>query len=101
MSVARVSLEYVRTKRLLQQNTEVRKVITRVEPEPDNVCQWTVEMVGPSGTPYEDGTFKLTIHFTDNFPHQAPGVFFDTLIWHSNVCPISGRVCVNLLKEKW
>ena len=36
----------------------------------------------PDGTPWEDGTFKLTLDFTEEYPNKAPLVKFTTKMFH-------------------
>ncbi|KAF3934939.1 hypothetical protein ABW19_dt0207840 [Dactylella cylindrospora] len=58
-------------------------------------------LIGPVGTPYESGAFKLTIKCTDNYPNAPPTANFKTKIWHPNVDEKSGEVCVDTLKTSW
>ena len=57
-------------------------------------------MDGPSGTPYENLIFKLSLDFPQNYPYVAPTILFKTPIYHPNV-DFSGRICLDILKEKW
>ncbi|KAB1253191.1 Ubiquitin-conjugating enzyme E2 A [Camelus dromedarius] len=38
----------------------------------------------PEGTPFEDGTFKLTIEFTEEYPNKPPTVRFVSKMFHPN-----------------
>ena len=38
----------------------------------------------PSDTPFEDGTFKLTIEFTEEYPNKPPTVRFVSKMFHPN-----------------
>lgn len=38
----------------------------------------------PHDTPFEDGTFKLTIEFTEEYPNKPPSVRFISKMFHPN-----------------
>lgn len=38
----------------------------------------------PHDTPFEDGTFKLTIEFTEEYPNKPPTVRFVSKMFHPN-----------------
>jgi len=38
----------------------------------------------PKDTPFEDGTFKLTIEFTEEYPNKPPTVRFISRMFHPN-----------------
>ncbi|KAK6348552.1 hypothetical protein TWF718_006340 [Orbilia javanica] len=58
-------------------------------------------LVGPVGTPYETGAFRITIKCTDTYPNTPPTANFKTKIWHPNVDEKTGEVCVDTLKTSW
>ncbi|KAK6340644.1 hypothetical protein TWF696_008968 [Orbilia brochopaga] len=58
-------------------------------------------LVGPVGTPYEAGAFRISIKCTDTYPTSPPTANFKTKIWHPNVDEKSGEVCVDTLKTSW
>jgi ubiquitin-conjugating enzyme E2 A len=41
-------------------------------PNEDDIMMWKAVIFGPEDTPWEGGTFLLTIEFTEQFPNQAP-----------------------------
>ena len=53
---------------------------------------------GPESTPWEGGTFKLHITFSEDYPNKAPTVKFISKLFHPNVYP-SGTVCLSILNE--
>jgi ubiquitin-conjugating enzyme E2 S len=57
-------------------------------------------LVGPSGTPYEGGHFRMKLVLSSDFPQSPPKGFFITKIFHPNVSS-SGEICVNTLKRDW
>ncbi|KAK6358617.1 hypothetical protein TWF730_007942 [Orbilia blumenaviensis] len=58
-------------------------------------------LVGPVGTPYDNGAFRITIKCTDTYPQTPPTANFMTKIWHPNVDEKTGEVCVDTLKTSW
>ncbi|CAD7676428.1 unnamed protein product [Nyctereutes procyonoides] len=50
------------------------------------------------GTPFEDGTFKLTIEFTEEYPNKPPTVRFVSKMFHPNVY---GSICLDILQNRW
>ncbi|KAI8437652.1 hypothetical protein MSG28_011903 [Choristoneura fumiferana] len=41
-------------------------------PTDNNIMIWNAVIFGPHDTPFEDGTFKLTIEFTEEYPNKPP-----------------------------
>lgn len=41
-------------------------------------------IVRPADTPFEDGTFKLTMEFSEEYPNKPPTVKFVSKIFHPN-----------------
>jgi len=58
-------------------------------------------ITGPEGTPYEGGHFKVKLVLGESFPSGPPKGFFLTKIFHPNVRPGSGAICVSTLKKDW
>ena len=52
----------------------------------------------PDQTPWEGGTFMLSLSFTSEYPTKPPEVRFVTPIFHPNVYN-DGRICLDILKE--
>ncbi|EED17406.1 ubiquitin conjugating enzyme (UbcK), putative [Talaromyces stipitatus ATCC 10500] len=65
-----------------------------------NLLSWTATIDGPTDTPYENLTFKLSFSFPNNYPYAPPTVLFKTPIYHPNV-DFSGRICLDILKDEW
>ena len=69
-------------------------------PEADDIMKWNAVIFGPDGTAWEDGVFKLTLTFTDEYPHKAPQVKFVTPMFHPNVYK-NGNICLDILQTAW
>ncbi|KAK2737657.1 hypothetical protein FQN57_007464 [Myotisia sp. PD_48] len=65
-----------------------------------NLLSWTATICGPDDTPYQKLALKLSFTFPTNYPYSPPTVLFKTPIYHPNV-DFSGRICLDILKEKW
>lgn len=53
-------------------------------PHADNVMQWNAVIFGPEGTIWEDGIFRLSMDFSEDYPQKAPTVKFVSNIFHPN-----------------
>ncbi|GMM33156.1 E2 ubiquitin-conjugating protein [Saccharomycopsis crataegensis] len=69
-------------------------------PLPDNVLVWNAVIIGPSDTPFEDGTFKLKLTFDEQYPNKPPAVVFLSKMFHPNVYA-SGELCLDILQNRW
>lgn len=69
-------------------------------PLPDNVLVWNAVIIGPSDTPFEDGTFKLRMTFDEQYPNKPPTVKFLSKMFHPNVYA-SGDLCLDILQNRW
>ena len=54
----------------------------------------------PIDTPFEDGTFKLTLEFTEEYPNKPPAVKFVSKMFHPNVYA-DGGICLDILQNRW
>jgi ubiquitin-conjugating enzyme E2 D/E len=68
--------------------------------EQDNIFIWEATIIGPSGTPYENGIFNLDIHFPPDYPFKSPKCTFLTKIYHPNINS-NGIICLDILKDAW
>jgi len=57
-------------------------------------------IIGPADTPFEDGTFRLVMHFEEQYPNKPPGVKFISQIFHPNVYG-TGELCLDILQNRW
>eukprot|EP00750_Incisomonas_marina_P025836 INCI5714.1.p2 GENE.INCI5714.1~~INCI5714.1.p2 ORF type:complete len:272 (-),score=64.64 INCI5714.1:1322-2137(-) len=66
----------------------------------DDIFEWVAQIMGPSGSAYENGLFFLDISFPAQYPFKPPKVTFKTRIYHCNVNS-SGAICLDVLKDEW
>jgi ubiquitin-protein ligase len=57
-------------------------------------------IIGPSDTPFEDGTFRLILQFDEQYPNKPPSVKFISEMFHPNVYA-SGEICLDILQNRW
>lgn len=69
-------------------------------PEGDDIFKWKATIIGPEDSPYQGGTFLLTIHFPQDYPFKPPKVSFETKIYHPNISG-NGGICLDILKDQW
>ncbi|CAL8461877.1 g1408 [Coccomyxa elongata] len=69
-------------------------------PNPDNIMLWNAVIFGPEDTPWDGGTFKLSLQFTEEYPNKAPVVKFVSNIFHPNVYA-DGGICLDILQNQW
>ena len=56
------------------------------------------KLLSPESTPWEGGSFQLTLTFTAEYPTKPPEVKFVTQIFHPNVYN-DGRICLDILQD--
>ena len=66
----------------------------------EEVTDITAEIVGPEGTPFEGGVFKIKLVLPSDYPQAPPKGHFLTKIFHPNISK-AGEICVNTLKKDW
>eukprot|EP00741_Cyanophora_paradoxa_P003888 tig00000737_g3782.t1 len=69
-------------------------------PRENDIMQWEAVIFGPENTPWEDGTFKLSLVFTEDYPNKAPTVKFLTRMFHPNIYA-DGSICLDILQNQW
>lgn len=67
----------------------------------NDITVWQATIIGPSESPYENGVFYLDIKFPREYPFKPPSIKFRTRIYHPNIAPSSGAICLDILKDKW
>mmetsp|Transcript_16786 Transcript_16786/g.63877 ORF Transcript_16786/g.63877 Transcript_16786/m.63877 type:complete len:125 (-) Transcript_16786:922-1296(-) len=66
-------------------------------PTDENILLWQALIFGPEETPWEGGTFKLSMEFTEEYPNKAPTVRFLTKMFHPNIYN-NGLICLDILQ---
>eukprot|EP00032_Breviata_anathema_P000118 JZ548179.1.p1 GENE.JZ548179.1~~JZ548179.1.p1 ORF type:complete len:143 (-),score=14.87 JZ548179.1:93-521(-) len=69
-------------------------------PMEDNIMMWNAVIFGPDDSPWEGGTFKLTLHFSEEYPIKCPKVTFIFKMFHPNVYA-NGSICLDILQDQW
>ena len=65
----------------------------------NDIFHWKITLIGPVDTPYAGGLFILTADFPEKYPEQKPEVKFVNKIYHLNVSPRDGHICINILNS--
>lgn len=68
---------------------------------PGSLSEILAEIEGPEQTPYHTRYFQLKLVLSTDFPATPPRGYFLTKIYHPNVDPTTGAICVNTLKKDW
>ncbi|CAH8484203.1 unnamed protein product [Heterobilharzia americana] len=69
-------------------------------PLDDNIMKWHAIILGPDGTAFADGIFRLTMEFTESYPNVPPIVRFISKMFHPNVYS-DGSICLDILQNMW
>lgn len=57
-----------------------------------NIFIWKATIPGPSGSPYEGGSFDVDIRIPPDYPFSPPKLIFLTKVYHCNIAP-NGAIC--------
>ncbi|KAG1651054.1 Ubiquitin-conjugating enzyme E2 W [Nymphon striatum] len=68
----------------------------------ENLDMWVVDMVGASGTLYEDEKYQLQFKFNNKYPFDSPEVMFigQNIPVHPHVYS-NGHICLSILNDDW
>jgi ubiquitin-conjugating enzyme E2 D/E len=66
----------------------------------NDIYHWEAMIIGPEETDYKDGIFLLDIVIPKEYPFKPPECKFKTKIYHPNIDPDDGSICITILKEK-
>jgi ubiquitin-conjugating enzyme E2 A len=67
---------------------------------PNSSLDRNAVIIGPADTPFEDGTFRLVMHFEEQYPNKPPAVKFISQMFHPNVYA-TGELCLDILQNRW
>eukprot|EP00657_Telonema_sp_P-1_P005271 TRINITY_DN22520_c0_g1_i1.p1 TRINITY_DN22520_c0_g1~~TRINITY_DN22520_c0_g1_i1.p1 ORF type:complete len:178 (+),score=35.95 TRINITY_DN22520_c0_g1_i1:148-681(+) len=63
-----------------------------------DLMKWDCGVPGKAGTPWEDGVYKVSMEFSEDYPSKPPKCKFPAGFFHPNIYP-SGTVCLNILND--
>ncbi|CAI9109644.1 OLC1v1009503C1 [Oldenlandia corymbosa var. corymbosa] len=69
-------------------------------PFDNNIMLWNAVIFGPDDTPWDGGTFRLTLQFTEDYPNKPPTVRFISRMFHPNIYA-DGSICLDILQNQW
>ncbi|KAL5684087.1 hypothetical protein ACJX0J_010472, partial [Zea mays] len=69
-------------------------------PYDNNIMLWNAVIFGPDDTPWDGGTFKLTLQCTEDYPNKPPTVRFVSRMFHPNIYA-DGSICLDILQNQW
>jgi len=73
-----------------------------VSPDEKDIFTWTGILFGPEKSCYEGGVFNIKLEIPFDYPMKPPKCLFLTKIFHPNIFPDTGYICLNILKpENW
>ena len=101
MSLKPCGSAFKRLKRELKELEENPPAQWSGGPANDDVLHWSATILGPDGSPYEDGVFVLDIKIPADYPFKGPTVVFITKIYHPNISEGGGMSRVPDLYLNW
>ena len=72
-----------------------------IDAEDGDLSDLRVTLSAPENTPYEEGVFFLRIRILNSYPSSPPRIQFETKIYHPNIDPDTGRICLDEKYFKW
>ena len=91
------AMKYLKTEYNKLQNDPILSLGCTVGLVNNDIFHWKISLLGPQDTPYAGGMFFLTADFTDQYPQSKPEVRFTNKIYHLNVSPSNGHICISTL----
>ncbi|KAL0761319.1 hypothetical protein Bca101_077469 [Brassica carinata] len=61
-------------------------------PQDNNIMLWNAVIFGPDDTPWDGGTFKLSLQFSEDYPNKTT---------YSSVFYADGSICLDILQNQW
>lgn len=69
-----------------------------LEEQNDSYFHYHATIIGPEGSPYQNGIFLVDIKFPDSYPYNPPVCIFQTRIYHPNIAKC-GYYCLDKFKS--
>ncbi|CAI4227492.1 unnamed protein product [Auanema sp. JU1783] len=82
-------------------NKEIQDTGIMIEILNDSLTDIKGTIKGPPDSPYEGGTFDISIVIPEQYPFIPPKAKFITKIWHPNISSQTGIICLDILKDQW
>ena len=93
------AMKYLKTEYTKLQNDPILSLGCTVGLVNNDIFHWKISLMGPTDTPYAGGMFFLTADFTEKYPNSKPEVRFTNKIYHLNVSPSNGHICISTLNQ--
>ncbi|CAH7672507.1 ubiquitin-conjugating enzyme/RWD-like protein [Phakopsora pachyrhizi] len=94
-----------RTKRVMKEIQDCQKdahtTQIHVEILDEDLSRLRGKFPGPLNSPYEGGTFEVSIEIPKMYPFEPLKMKFITKVYHPNVSSQSGAICLDILKDAW
>ncbi|CAD5126038.1 DgyrCDS14212 [Dimorphilus gyrociliatus] len=68
-------------------------------PDPDDLLNFKLTLIPDEGF-YRGGKFVFSFKIPPGYPHEAPKVKCETMVYHPNI-DLQGNICLNILREDW
>ncbi|KAJ4879314.1 Ubiquitin-conjugating enzyme E2 1 [Raphanus sativus] len=69
-------------------------------PRDNNIMHWDAVIFGPNDTPWDGGTFKLSLQFSEDYPNKPLRVRFVSRMFHPNILA-DGSIFLDILQDQW
>ncbi|KAG2319887.1 hypothetical protein Bca52824_013100 [Brassica carinata] len=69
-------------------------------PRDNNIMLWDAVIFGPDDSPWDGGTFKLSLQFSEDYPNKPLTVRFVSRMFHPNICA-NGSIFLDILQDQW
>ncbi|XP_053549056.1 ubiquitin-conjugating enzyme E2 U [Bombina bombina] len=97
------SRTYLLLEREYQELNEAQIFGISVTPVTENLLQWVAKVQGLKDSLWEGAVLQLTMTYNEKYNYTPPSIICNTIPYHPNVDPMSGRPCIDFLDnpEGW
>ena len=67
----------------------------------DSINKFHVDFTGPAQSLYASGFWKIKVDLPPEYPYKSPSIGFANHVFHPNVCPSGGAVCLDVINQTW